>query len=140
MNKREKALDILQEMRHCRPKPLLDNINKTDKGINFIIGYLSHHETEEITAGDIAKKLNVSTARIAVLLTKMEKQGFITKNESLKDARKTIVKLTNSGLKKSEENLEELIKITYRLIDEVGEDKLYEFIEISKKMKEVIEK
>ena len=58
-------------------------------GERAILAFLE--QKNEVNAGDISSFLNVSTARIAVLLKNLEKKDLIKKSSSQTDKRKTIV-------------------------------------------------
>ncbi len=57
----------------------------------------------EVIAGDLSRKMNVSSARIAALLKKMEQGGLITRHSSSVDARRTVVEITPTGIVHAEE-------------------------------------
>ena len=61
--------------------------------MRFVLAYLTQADGEVI-AGDIARKLGVSTARVAALLKAMEKNGLVTRHASPADARRTVVEIT----------------------------------------------
>lgn len=134
MEKREQALILMEELRKCRPQIFLDKIDLTDRGIHFVLGYLIHHN-EEVISSDLSNALNVSTARMAKLLNKMETKQLIIKKHSNNDARKTVVVLTQKGIDKALLYKETLVNVTMNLIDQVGYNDLQEFVRISYKMK-----
>lgn len=139
MDKREQAIKLLNNFRENRPQIFLETFESSEKGINFILGYLEETK-HEVIAKDLAQALNVSTARIATLLNKMEKKDLIQKHNSTKDARKTVIILTKKGQHLTTQYKEVLIDITIKMIEEVGMEDLEKFIEISKKMKQSIVK
>ena len=139
MDKREQAIKLLNNFRENRPQIFLETFESSEKGINFILGYLEEAK-HEVIAKDLAQALNVSTARIATLLNKMEKKDLIQKHNSTKDARKTVIILTKKGQHLTTQYKEVLIDITIKMIEEVGMEDLEKFIEISKKMKQSIVK
>ena len=67
-------------------------------------------KNKEITAGDISKRFNISTARVAALLKDLEEKEYVVRNKSKNDLRVTIVELTLKGE-------EEALKIKNRLTD-----------------------
>ena len=139
MDKREQAIKLLNNFRENRPQIFLETFESSEKGINFILGYLEEAK-HEVIAKDLAQALNVSTERIATLLNKMEKKDLIQKHNSTKDARKTVIILTKKGQHLTTQYKEVLIDITIKMIEEVGMEDLEKFIEISKKMKQSIVK
>ncbi len=68
-------------------------------------------ENDGLPVNDIAKKLILNTNTITPLIKRMEKQGLVTKQRSVEDERKVIVKLT----KKGEELKERAVLIPERL-------------------------
>ncbi|MCM1259897.1 MAG: MarR family transcriptional regulator [Prevotella sp.] len=137
MNQREKAIELIRKMKPSK-SDFINQLNMTDRGIHFILGYLEDTKGKVI-AGDLAKHLNVSTARIAVLIKKMESRSLIRTYSSPEDARKTIIEITEMGKKQVDAFQEELILGMERLIEVVGVKDIEEFIRISMKIKEAIE-
>ena len=58
------------------PTEFLERINDTNAGIGAVLKILDA-ATTEVSAGDLAQKMKVSTARIAVLLNKMSAKNLI---------------------------------------------------------------
>ena len=139
MGRREDAQELLQKLRSCRAKYFMGKVDETQRGINFVLMYLA--ETDgEVIAGDLARELNVSTARIAAILKNMEKRGYITRQSSSVDARRTVIEITPEGIVYAEELKEQMLAKTEFLLDKVGKEDLEEFIRISNKIKSAFEK
>ncbi len=139
MEKRERAVLYCKKLKKCRPNHILEKMDHIEKGIGFVLFYLYENKQNEIIAGDLAVGLNVSTARIAFLLNKMEEKGYINKTPSLKDGRKTIVELTEEGRKEVNRIINEGIYKMEYLMDKIGEKDLDELIRILMKIKSVME-
>lgn len=129
---------LMREFRTCTPKKIFSRVEETERGIGFILLMLEN-SGEEVIAGDISQKMNVSTARVAALLKKMEKNGLITRENSDKDARRTVVKITRKGMDTILEKRAEFLEKTELLIEKVGMKDLEEFIRISRKIREVLD-
>ena len=138
MSKREDAQQFLKSMRSCRPQPLYSKLDESQRGTGFVLAYLREAKGE-IIAGDLARELNVSTARIAALLRKMEKNGLIERHHSETDARQTVVKITPVGIEYSDGIMEQVLEKTQLLLEKVGKDDLNEFVRISLKIKKALE-
>ena len=136
MTKREKAIELMNELRKCGPRPIFKQIDNSDQGIYFILAYLRHHQDEDVFAIDLANKLRVSTARISVVLKKLENRGLILKQQDKKDTRKVKIKLSKKGERLADEHFEKIVKAHERLIDEISDTELKTYIKISKKIKE----
>lgn len=138
MSTRDDARELLNELTVCRPRSFFGKIEEVQKGTGFILGYLTDAKGT-VVAGDLAKELNVSTARIAALLNKLEKNGYVTRSTSAEDARRTVVEITPKGAALVAELREHILDKTMRLIDQVGKQDLEEFLRISRKIKAALE-
>lgn len=137
MDQRKKAIELIHKMKPSKSE-FINQLNMTDRGIHFILGYLE--ETKgKVIAGDLAKKLDVSTARIAILIKKMESRGLIRTYHLPEDARKTVIEITETGKAQVDAMKEEVIVMMERLIEVVGVEDIEEFIRISMKIKKAIE-
>lgn len=134
---KELAKKMVKKINEIDPFDLLNKFGKKSQGMDFILSYLSSKEGM-VTAGELAIKLNVSTARIAVLLKKLEKQGFIEKTVSHHDGRVTIVTITEKGEKHVEEEMEKSISLMKKILKKVDISEINEFIRIANKIKESI--
>lgn len=138
MTKREKAIELMNELRKSGPRPIFERIDNSDKGIYFIIGYLKHHKDEDVFATDLANKLHVSTARISIILKKLENRGLVLKQQDKKDTRKVKIKLSKKGERLADEHFEKIVKAHEKLVDEISDTELKTYIRISKKIKEAL--
>lgn len=129
MSTREDALELLQKLSQCRSAAFFNDVDLLQKGSCFVLAYLKQ-SNEDVIAGDLAKELKVSTARIAVLLKKMEKNGLLTRYNSPCDARKTVVKITPKGTAYATQERERLLSKVELLIEKVGKHDLDELIRI----------
>lgn len=102
-------------------------------GIYFVLRILADSENE-LSAGDIAEAFNVTTARTAVILTTLEKKGFITKTKSSQDARRTIVKITDVGMKALEDRKEKVFASVDGFLSKLTKSEVKEFYKILQKL------
>ena len=84
------------------------------------------------------KKMNVSTARIAALLKKMEQSGYITRRTSLKDTRRIIVEITPAGTELVDRMREQTLQKIELLLSQISKKELETYIRISRQMKEIL--
>ncbi|MCH5341498.1 MAG: MarR family transcriptional regulator [Acetatifactor sp.] len=138
MGTREDAQKMLREFRGCWSKPFFSKIDECQKGIGFVLVYLQEAD-HEVIAGELARELNVSTARIAALLRKMEKSGLIVRYHSSEDARQTVVEITQAGTEYVDNMKEQILTKIELLLEKVGKKDMEEFIRISHKVKEVFD-
>ncbi len=137
MATREQIEKIHSEMEKAQPVDFFRNINKTQAGVGAVLRML-YDSDGTVTAGQISEALGVSTARVAVLLKKMDSKGLITKDHKCDDARVTVVRITERGHEIVTTMRDDLFTQIGNIIDTVGEERLLEFIEISKEIKAVV--
>ena len=138
MSTREDAQEMLHKLRACRSKAFLGEIDESQKGIGFVLVFLQE-ANQKVIAGDLARELNVSTARIAALLRKMEKNGLIVRYHSSVDARQTVVEITQQGTAYVDKMKEQILIKMELLLEKIGRKDMEEFIRISHKIKDVFE-
>lgn len=132
------AKKIIDKINKVNPFDFLNLIDKNGQGMNSILSYLKTKK-ENVTAGELAIQLNVSTARIAVLLKKLEKCNMIVKKISPLDARVTIVEITEIGEKHIEEETNKSISIMQKILKKVDPKEIEEFIRLATKIKNSIQ-
>ncbi len=129
---------VLAKMREAYPDTFFKCMDETRAGIGAVLCLL-YEADGALTAGKISDLLQVSTARVAVLIKKMDAKGLVTKERGIVDARRTIVRLTACG----EQLVQEMQDVLYRqiglAIDAVGEERLLDFIETAKELRCVME-
>lgn len=125
-----RVLDLLHE---SKPKHAFKKLDDTTAGIGAVMRCL-YKTDEPVTAGQISRILNVSTARVAVLLRKMESKGLIIKETGAADARTTVVRISDDGRKAHERIRAELYRDMGNIIDHIGMERMLEYIAISKEI------
>lgn len=128
---------MLEKVERVHPVHVFKRVDETQAGIGAVLRLLEK-SSEIVTAGKISEELNISTARVAVLLKKMEAKGLIKKERSADDARITVVKLTSLGTRTVTKMRDDIYQQMGRVIDEVGKERLLEFIEIAGEIKNVM--
>lgn len=124
---------ILSYMDKHDPVEMYKKMLESNGGINAVMRFL-YESQKPVTAGQISKEIRVSTARVAVLLKKMEAKGLIEKTVHEKDARVIIVKLSEHGIQTAETFRQDMYDKVNKVIDTIGMERMLEF---SKTMDEV---
>ena len=132
----ECLLDLLEK---APPSEHFQNIDQNVMGIRAILKYLSE-TNERVTAGKISEHLKVSTARVAVLIKKMEAKDLIEKEQDPDDGRIVVVKLSEHGRQIAMAASKEVYKSIGEMIDKVGMDKMLEFAKISNEIHSIMKK
>ena len=138
MSIREEGMRYLEKINSRVPARALEGIDMVQRGICCVLAYLKNSDGE-VVAGDLAKELNVSSARISALLKKMEKKRFIIRRNSSGDARKTVVEITPEGIDYIDAETERILSQIELLIEKVGQRDLDEFIRISYKIRAALD-
>ena len=130
----QKAMDLFHTN---NPNRIFEQIRKVDVGMVAVLKYLNQNKNG-IKSKDISDYMKVSSARMAILLKKMESKNLIEKSTSKEDCRVTIVKLTEYG--------EEIVKqvrihmegIAEKIVDELGIEELERIFEGLNKIKKLM--
>lgn len=131
MATKEQIEYIAEALPRAHPANLLKVINDSNAGIGFALKLLYAAEGNRLSAGAISDAMDVSTARVAVLLKKMESKSLITKESDRTDARVTIVRLSEEGKRNAEEMRKRMLEHISDVIDKLGMEKLEQFIALS---------
>jgi DNA-binding MarR family transcriptional regulator len=92
--------------------------------------HVLHHAGGELTAGELARRCRVSTARMAQTLNQLEEAGYVTRTRSASDRRQTIVRLTESGEAKLREYFADVTRFTAIVLGRLGEKDSREFVRL----------
>ena len=137
MAKEKQTLEILKLLQQNSPKKFFDEIEITKQGTGFVLMYLESN-SGKCYANSMAEALGVSRSRMAVLLAKLEKKGFIHKMPSSTDGRIDIIEISTLGNQVLQDIKAEKLEKTKRLIDEIGFRNLKKFVNISIKIKHIL--
>lgn len=131
----EKAQNILiyhyvEEMVSSYGKYYQSNIGENDLTQNEFTVLLRIRVVESTSQHDLVELFKVSGAYVAKLLRKFEDKGYITRKEDPENRRKKLVKLTDEGIKKTDEVLEVIQNWENEVTRNVTEDELKTLKEI----------
>ena len=82
--------------------------------------------------------MNVSTARIARLLNKLESDKKIIRTPDPKDCRQILVTITQEGINSVIEHNKKGIKFFSGLLEKLGEEDAKEYVRINKRLAEIV--
>ena len=139
MDKREQVFNIIKKLKENKPAKVFKKVSDDlDFGVRFILMYLMD-SMGEVYASSISNVMNISRARVGILLNKMETKGYITKEASDKDARIEVINLTNKGLNRCNEIKREIEEYITIILEKIGYDELNNFLDTACKIKNVLE-
>ena len=138
MNKNDQVLSIIKKLKENKPAKVFKKVSDDlDSGVRFVLLYLKDNKGE-VYASSISEAMNISRARVGILLNKMETKGYITKKASDKDARIEVINLTNKGLDRCKEIKDEIAKYISIIVDKVGFNEFNHFLDTACKIKNVL--
>lgn len=137
MADREYVLNVIQRLHHKPPDVFSRKFSDDNAGTGCMMKYLYDAE-RPVSAGEISRFMNVSTARVSVLIKKMREKNFITCENSSEDARRLIISLSEAGGAECYKRQERMIEIFSSIIDRIGTEHMEEFILISDEIKKAV--
>ncbi len=137
MTLRDQAIEIIEKFKRNNPAKIFKNVSESEAGMTYILMMLSE-ASEEMYASHISERMHVSRARVAVLLSKLENKGYITKSTSPSNAKIEVINLTGSGFMAIHQFHDKLINNMIKLIENIGYNKLHEFINTAEQIKNTL--
>ncbi|MDE5754952.1 MAG: MarR family transcriptional regulator [Oscillospiraceae bacterium] len=131
----QKFMHIMDQMHPVRE---FSKIDATKAGIGAVMRFLDE-SGQSVTAGEISDGIHVSTARVAVLLRKMEAKGLIIRKSHDRDARITMVCLTEDGEKIIRKMHQRMQKNVERMIDQIGAERLETAFTVMQEIRGILE-
>lgn len=96
MATKEEVMEAMALFDKNKPEKVFDEISKTKMGLWAVLLYLKEKDSQA-SSKEISSALHVSSARMTVLLKKMEQEGLVIKEPSASDARAIEVSLSETG-------------------------------------------
>lgn len=107
-------------------------LEKSNQGERIVIKFLDRVD-EPTSPKSLAESLNLSSARIAVVLGSLEKKGQIVRTIDPNDRRRINVTLTECGKKSAKHDKKEIRDKIIRIFEQMGEKDTEKFIELTTK-------
>lgn len=108
-------------------------VSQMIRGEHFALNYLFTHDgraqPKELSAG-----MDVSTARIAVLLNRLERKGFVARTADPEDNRRVIVTLLEPGRREVERTRAEVRDCVTGMLEQLGPEDAEACVRIYKKI------
>lgn len=112
---------------------LLDLLSEGYRGMYFILRILYERKCD-VVAGDLAKEMNVSTARVATALNALEGKGLVKREVDKQDARRVIIRITEEGEKAFCTRKNEVVTKLQPMIDKLSEEEIMTMLSLLNKM------
>ncbi len=127
------ALELFEQN---RPYKTLEEMKEQGA---FAVIKLLHSEQRDLSSAEICKRLGISSARVAVLIKKLESKNFIEKIPSESDSRVKMIALSQKGRGFAEKAKKRMFETAEKIVDEFGIPRLLSMFEDLKKIKAIYE-
>lgn len=121
------------------PHKIFNSVNQQNFGTLAVLKYL-YDATDEVNSVDISNFICISSARVTVLIKKLEQRGLLTKTNSSTDARVKIIKLTDKGHAIAKKHRERMFATTGEILDTFGLEEFEKLMHNTCILKEIITK
>jgi DNA-binding MarR family transcriptional regulator len=133
------AEELLDKMRTLHKMKPHKNISDTFMGETFVLYYIAFRNGDALPS-EIGHEMGVSSARVATALNSLEEKGLVTRRIDQNDRRKILVSITREGKELAEKNYQTVLGMAAKMLELLGERDAREFIRITGRLAETIEK
>ncbi len=137
MATQKEVQELLNLMKCNKPYHVFEEMRQIDHGVLGVMKVL-YDERKEVISKDICRELGISSARVAVLIKKMEAKGLIVKKTYENDARISIISLTEKGEKLAKNMRSQMFVVAEKIVDEFGLERLKEMFGDMEKLKSIM--
>lgn len=127
----ELAQELFEIMDPEKHRPPHEPMNKMMHGEMAVIRLLDKAD-EGLLAGEISRKLNMTTARIAAVLNSLEKKDMILRKNDPADKRRVLVCVTATGQAVCREKRESIKRHMQRMLEQMGEHDASEYVRLTR--------
>lgn len=100
----------------------------------FVILCILQESKRDIVAGELAKQMRVSTARIAKALNTLESKNYIRRESEKSDERKVVIRLTREGELALEERKKSVDAKLASMFENLSEEETVTLFSLLKKL------
>ena len=131
------AKELMLSIQQHRKAPPHEQISAAMRGEMAVLRLLER-EGVPMTAGDISRRLGMTTPRIAAVLGALEKKGMVLRQIDEHDKRRVLVSLTDKGCKFCQQKKELVLKEMTRMLEKLGSEDAAHFVRITKRIHELV--
>ncbi len=119
--------------------PAYVKMTESNRGEGVLLSYLARH-CGKATPAELSGDLQVSSARIAALLNKMERKHLVKREKHLQNSRNVMVRLLPAGQERYEQQREEFFEKTMDFFHRLGEERAVLFVELQEELMNFLKK
>ena len=127
------ARELMHSFDTRKKAPPHEEISQTLRGEMAVLRLLKQEQTP-LTAGELSKKLHMTTSRMAAVLGSLEKKGMILRQADTDDKRRVQVVLTDKGSAFCQQKKELVLKDMTHLLAQLGSEDAAHFVRIMKRI------
>lgn len=134
----ETLADEVINMRGSRQHVSFDRkLSDVVKGEMFVLNYLKNHGNKAHPK-ELSDEMIVSTARTAVILNHLEKDGLIERIHDDTDNRQIFVCLSHKGVEVIQEHHNDVIRYIVKIFEKIGKNDAGEYVRILKEIMKAV--
>lgn len=131
----EEFLEVTFELNKKSQQKIMDEFTK---GEGFVL-YFLHKSKQNAIPSDISNMMNISSAKVAALLNKLEVKKLIVRKVDASNRRLILVDLTAEGEVAAEAQYHMVIDKTVEVLKKLGVEDAKEFVRITKNLASIYE-
>lgn len=131
------VFEVMGKLQECNPLEFFRTIDEVNSGMGYIMLRL-YNAKDEVYAIDLSSDMQISRARVTMIIKKLIYKGFVVKQRSKSDARKEIISITNKGREEVNNIKQKVLNNVNMLIDKMGIDKVNQFLSLSNEIKNIL--
>lgn len=133
------AVDLSEVRRKMAQIPDFRKFINPDNGESFVLGYLSE-SSKPVSPKEICDAMNISSARIAMILNKLEAKGMVKRKQNSDDGRYTVVELLPAGTIQRQKNMEKFNQSAMRFLEALGPEDAADYVRLQSKIADIYTK
>lgn len=127
------AMQIYELFMKINLKELINIILSGFSGV-FLLLKILRNKRKAMAAGELSSKMKVSSARMAAMLNNLSQKGYIKKEKTEDDGRKTIVTITKDGQNALAKREGKVVGLIDKLLKKLSSKDIKNLLEICKKL------
>ena len=127
------AMQIYELFMKINLKELINIILSGFSGV-FLLLKILRNKRKAMAAGELSSKRKVSSARMAAMLNNLSQKGYIKKEKTEDDGRKTIVTITKDGQNALAKREGKVVGLIDKLLKKLSSKDIKNLLDICKKL------
>ena len=131
----QELFDVMDPEKHRPPNRRMDQVMRGEMAVMRLL----EAESAPLPAGEISKKLCMTTARVAAVLGSLEKKGLAQRGEDPQDKRRVMVEITQAGRDFNAQRRMEVLGSMRGMLMQLGEADAREYVRLTRRAIEIMQ-